>query len=89
MAIQWHRLDWPPLKWDLVVESTNDPHLWGFTSPELDGYTGVGDSLIDAIERGMNDMGEYAEFMGKCGIKVPPVNPMACIRIAELAKEEG
>jgi hypothetical protein len=33
------------LKYSLVIEATEDPNFFGFYSPELEGFTGVGTPL--------------------------------------------
>jgi len=33
------------LKYSLVIEATDDPNFFGFFSPELQGFTGVGHCL--------------------------------------------
>jgi hypothetical protein len=35
------------LKYSLVIEATDDPHFFGFYSPELEGFSGVGGSVED------------------------------------------
>ncbi len=37
------------LKYSLVIEATADPNFFGFHSPELEGFTGVGHSLEDCL----------------------------------------
>ncbi len=37
------------LKYSLVIEATEDPNFFGFYSPELDGFTGIGHSIEDCL----------------------------------------
>jgi hypothetical protein len=37
------------LKYSLVIEATSDPEFFGFYSPDLEGFTGVGHSVEDCI----------------------------------------
>ena len=37
------------LKYDLVIEATIDPNFFGFYSPDLEGFTGVGHSIEDCL----------------------------------------
>jgi predicted RNase H-like HicB family nuclease len=39
------------LKYSLVIEATADPVFFGFYSPELEGFSGVGHSIEDCIYR--------------------------------------
>jgi hypothetical protein len=33
------------LKYTLIIEAAKDPNFFGFYSPELEGFSGVGNSL--------------------------------------------
>ena len=35
------------LKYSLVIEATEDPTFFGFYSPDLEGFTGIGHSIED------------------------------------------
>jgi predicted RNase H-like HicB family nuclease len=37
------------LKYNLVIEATEDPNFFGFYSPDLEGFTGIGNSIEDCI----------------------------------------
>jgi predicted RNase H-like HicB family nuclease len=37
------------LKYSLVIEATEDPTFFGFYSPELEGFTGIGHSIEDCV----------------------------------------
>jgi predicted RNase H-like HicB family nuclease len=37
------------LKYSLVIEATADPTFFGFYSPDLEGFTGVGHSVEDCL----------------------------------------
>ena len=37
------------LKYSLIIEATDDPNFFGFYSPELEGFTGIGHSIEDCI----------------------------------------
>ena len=37
------------LKYSLVVEATEDPSFFGFSSPDLEGSSGVGHSVEDCL----------------------------------------
>jgi predicted RNase H-like HicB family nuclease len=37
------------LKYSLVIEATEDPTFFGFYSPELAGFTGIGHSVEDCL----------------------------------------
>ena len=37
------------LKYSLVIEATTDPTFFGFCSPDLEGFTGIGHSVEDCL----------------------------------------
>ena len=37
------------LPYSLVIEATDEPDFFGFYSPELEGFTGVGHSVEDCL----------------------------------------
>ena len=37
------------LKYSLVIEATKDPMFFGFYSPDLEGFTGIGHSVEDCL----------------------------------------
>jgi len=37
------------LKYSLIIEATDDPIFFGFYSPDLEGFTGIGHSVEDCL----------------------------------------
>ena len=37
------------LKYSLIIEATDDPTFFGFYSPDLEGFTGIGHSIEDCL----------------------------------------
>ncbi|MEX0805730.1 MAG: hypothetical protein WD688_20790 [Candidatus Binatia bacterium] len=37
------------LKYSLVIEATDDPTFFGFYSPDLEGFSGIGHSIEDCL----------------------------------------
>ena len=62
------------LKYSLVVEATEDPTFFGFFSPDLDGFTGVGHSIEDCLYQARWGMDEHIRLLKDQGLPVPPVN---------------
>ncbi|MFP4458899.1 MAG: type II toxin-antitoxin system HicB family antitoxin [Candidatus Zixiibacteriota bacterium] len=40
-----------PIKYNLVIQASDDPLFYRFTSPELDGFKGTGISVDDCIQK--------------------------------------
>ena len=37
------------LKYSLIIEATEEPDYFGFYSPDLEGFTGIGHSIEDCL----------------------------------------
>ena len=63
------------LSYSLVIEATEDPTFFGFYSPDLGGFTGVGRSIEDCVNQAREGMLEHVELLQEQGLTVPPANP--------------
>lgn len=63
------------LKYSLVIEATEEPDYFGFFSPELEGFTGIGHSVEDCLYRAKWGMIEHVRLLIEHGLPVPPENP--------------
>lgn len=63
------------LPFSLVIEATEDPTFFGFHSPDLVGFTGVGHSVEDCLYRARWGMREHVDVMREQGLAIPPNNP--------------
>lgn len=70
------------LPYSLVIEATAEPDFFGFYSPELEGFTGVGHSVEDCLYKAKWGMKEHTALLAERGLPVPPANddPMVTIR---------
>ena len=66
----------------LVIEATDEPEFFGFFSPELEGFTGVGHSVEDCLYRAKWGMKEHVSLLKKRKLPVPAPskNPVVTIR---------
>jgi predicted RNase H-like HicB family nuclease len=60
------------LEYSLIIEATNDPEFFGFFSPDLEGFTGIGHSVEDCIYRAKWGMKEHIAVIHELGLTVPP-----------------
>jgi predicted RNase H-like HicB family nuclease len=60
------------LKYSLVIEATEDPNFFGFFSPDLQGFTGVGNSIEDCLYKARWGMEEHVTLLREQGLPVPP-----------------
>jgi predicted RNase H-like HicB family nuclease len=59
------------LSYSLVIEATEDPNFFGFYSPDLEGFTGIGHSIEDCLYQARWGMKEHVELMIEQGLPVP------------------
>jgi len=75
------------LPYSLVVEATDDPLFFGFFSPELEGFTGVGHSIEDCVYKARWGMREHLDLLREQGLPVPAPNPNPTITIQNEQRE--
>ena len=63
------------LKYSLVIEATADPTFFGFYSPDLEGFTGVGHSVEDCLYKARWGMEEHLAVLHEQGLPLPKPNP--------------
>ena len=59
------------LKYGLVIEATADPSFFGFYSPDLEGFTGVGHSIEDCLYKARWGMEEHVELLREQEMPAP------------------
>ena len=62
------------LKYSLVIEATKDPDFFGFYSPDLEGFTGVGHSVEDCLYKAKWGMLEHIGLLKDKGLPVAKEN---------------
>ena len=62
------------LPYSLVVEATDDPTFFGFYSPELEGFSGVGHSIEDCLYQARWGMQEHVELLRETDLPIPPTS---------------
>jgi len=60
------------LKYSLIIEATEDPNFFGFYSPDLEGFTGIGNSVEDCLYKARWGMVEHVSVLREQGLPVPP-----------------
>ena len=73
------------LPYSLVIEATEEPDFFGFYSPDLEGFTGIGHSVEDCLYQAKRGMVEFAQVLNEQKLPVPPRNldPTVLIRNQE------
>ncbi len=70
------------IQYSLVIEATSDPSFFGFYSPTLEGFTGVGHSIEDCLYKAKWGMEEHLALLRERGLPIPraDVNPTVLIQ---------
>ena len=69
------------LPYSLIIEATEEPDYFGFYSPDLEGFTGIGHSVEDCLFKAKWGMKEHVKLLKKEGLPVPPGNPDPIIKV--------
>jgi predicted RNase H-like HicB family nuclease len=69
------------LKYSLIIEATDDPNFFGFFSPDLEGFSGVGTSIEDSITKAQAAMDEHILMLEREGLPVPIINPNPTVTV--------
>ncbi len=62
------------LPYSLVIEATDEPDFFGFYSPDLEGFTGIGHSVEDCLYQAKWGMQEFLQIMAERNMAIPPRN---------------
>lgn len=73
------------LKYSLVIEATDDPNFFGFYSPELQGFSGVGHSIEDCLYKARWAMEEHLALLQDQKLPIPErnANPTVAVQNSE------
>jgi predicted RNase H-like HicB family nuclease len=63
------------LPYSLVIEATEEPDFFGFYSPDLEGFSGVGQSIEDCLYKAKWGMREHVALLKEQGLPIPRQNP--------------
>ena len=63
------------LPYSLIIEATEEPDYFGFYSPDLEGFTGIGHYVEDCLFQARWGMKEHVDLLIAQGLPVPPRNP--------------
>jgi predicted RNase H-like HicB family nuclease len=63
------------LQYSLIIEATDEPDFFGFYSPDLEGFSGVGHSVEDCLFKAKWGMMEHVNLLKEGGLPIPRKNP--------------
>lgn len=59
------------LPYSLIIEATAESDYFGFYSPDLEGFSGIGHSIEDCIYRARLGMKEHVQVLAEEDLPVP------------------
>jgi predicted RNase H-like HicB family nuclease len=62
------------LRYSLVIEATDDPTFFGFYSPDLEGFAGIGHSIEDCLYKAKWGMDEHIALLKENRLPIPKPN---------------
>jgi predicted RNase H-like HicB family nuclease len=69
------------LQYSLIIEATDDPTFFGFYSPDLEGFTGIGHSIEDCLYQARWGMQEHIALLKEQQLPIPISNPHPTVTI--------
>jgi predicted RNase H-like HicB family nuclease len=63
------------LEYGLIIEATIEPDFFGFFSPDLPGFSGVGHSVEDCLYKAKWGMIEHVNLLKEQELPIPSRNP--------------
>ena len=77
------------LPYSLVIEATEEPDFFGFYSPDLEGFTGIGHSVEDCLYQAKWGMQEFVQLMVELNMEVPPRSEEPTVLIKNTSRDTG
>lgn len=69
------------LPYSLVIEATDEPDFFGFYSPDLEGFSGVGHSIEDCLYKARSGFKDHTRTLCELGLPVALSNPNPTVMI--------
>jgi predicted RNase H-like HicB family nuclease len=77
------------LSYSLIIEATTDPGFFGFYSPKLEGFSGIGHSVEDCLYQAKWGMAEHVALLKEQGLPIPPPNPNPRVVIENSPRQDA
>jgi predicted RNase H-like HicB family nuclease len=69
------------IPYSLIIEATSEPDYFGFYSPELEGFSGIGHSVEDCLYKAKWGMRDHVALLRQRKMPVPPENAQPTVVI--------
>ncbi|HKI20503.1 MAG TPA: hypothetical protein VKA15_21625 [Isosphaeraceae bacterium] len=75
------------LPYSLVIEATDEPDYFGFHSPDLEGFTGIGHTVEDCLYQAKWGMREFLQIMTERNMLIPPRTADPAVLIKNMTRD--
>ena len=75
------------LPYCLVIEATSEPDFFGFYSPDLEGFTGIGHSVEDCLFQAKWGMQEFVQILSESSLPIPSPSGEPTVLIKNMEQE--
>ena len=72
----------------LIIEATEEPDYFGFYSPDLEGFSGIGHSVEDCLYNAKWGIKEHIDLFKDQNLPIPKPNPNSKVIIQNEQKLE-
>jgi predicted RNase H-like HicB family nuclease len=77
------------LPYSLVIEATEEPDFFGFYSPELEGFSGIGHSIEDCLYQARWGMKAHVALLAERQLPIPPQSADPVITVRNQRRESA
>ncbi len=77
------------LPYCLIIEATDEPDFFGFYSPDLEGFTGIGHSVEDCLFQAKWGMQEFVQVMAERDMAISPRSEDPTVTIQNSKRDTG
>ena len=74
-------------RYSLIIEATGEPDYFGFYSPDLVGFSGIGSSVEDCLYKAKWGMEGHIALLKGQGLSIPIRNPNPSIISSRVSVE--
>jgi hypothetical protein len=77
------------LSYSLIIEATSDPDFFGFYSPDLEGFSGIGHSIEDCIYKARWGIKDHVKLLRQRRMRVPAATRNPTITVQNQLKRKS
>ena len=75
------------LPFSLIIEATDEPDYFGFYSPDLEGFSGIGHSVEDCLFQAKWGMQEFVQILSESSLPIPSPSGEPTVLIKNMKRD--